>query len=141
MTLETHTSLASAFVGRDREITALSSHLDAAGAGRGGLILLMGEAGADKTRTAEELSAIAASRGCRVVWGRCHEDEGAPPYWPWIELLRACLGDPSVVRELTDETTAHVSELLRAHQRIRASGGSTPKRDAAPPVGGSIPLM
>jgi len=57
------------------------------------LLLLVGDAGVGKTRTAEEAAALAARRGCRVRWGRCHEDQGMPPWWPWTELLRACLRD------------------------------------------------
>ena len=32
---------------------------------------------------------LAAQRGAQVHWGRCYENEGAPPYWPWIQPLRA----------------------------------------------------
>lgn len=24
-----------------------------------------------------------------MLWGRCHEGEGAPTYWPWVEAIRA----------------------------------------------------
>lgn len=24
-----------------------------------------------------------------MLWGRCYEDKGVPPYWPWIEIIRA----------------------------------------------------
>jgi hypothetical protein len=27
-----------------------------------------------------------------VCWSRCAEAAGAPPYWPWIQLLRALGG-------------------------------------------------
>ena len=57
--------------------------------GRGRLVLLVGEPGIGKTRTAEELATYARVRGARVLWGRCHEGEGAPAYWPWVQALRA----------------------------------------------------
>jgi hypothetical protein len=22
-----------------------------------------------------------------VLWGRCHEESGAPPYWPWVQVI------------------------------------------------------
>ena len=47
------------FVGRQREIDALSSALDDALAGHGRLVMLVGEPGIGKTRTAQELSVLA----------------------------------------------------------------------------------
>jgi hypothetical protein len=26
-----------------------------------------------------------------VLWGRCVEEGGAPPYWPWVQVLRSHL--------------------------------------------------
>ncbi len=23
------------------------------------------------------------------MWGRCYEEEGAPPYWPWVQPIRS----------------------------------------------------
>ena len=77
------------FVGREQEMRALGELLDQAVQGQGGLVLLSGQAGIGKTRTAEELAALAQTRGLAVLWGRCHEGGGAPPYWPWAEVLRA----------------------------------------------------
>jgi DNA-binding CsgD family transcriptional regulator len=79
------------FVGRGRELAELSAALDRALAGRGQMVLLAGEPGIGKTRTAAELAGIAEERGCRVLWGRCYEWEGAPAYWPWVQLLRGYL--------------------------------------------------
>jgi hypothetical protein len=45
-------------------------------------LLIGGEAGIGKTRVAEELVGEARAWEVRVVWGRCHEGEGAPAYWP-----------------------------------------------------------
>ena len=52
-------------------------------------MLIAGEAGIGKTRIAEELCADARAHEAQVVWGRCHEGEGAPAYWPWRQTLRA----------------------------------------------------
>jgi len=57
--------------------------------GRGQIAMLAGEPGIGKTRIAQELARHAESEGGRVLWGRCYEGEGAPPYWPWIEPVRA----------------------------------------------------
>lgn len=76
------------FVGRERELSILRGALDHARAGRGGIVLLAGEPGIGKTRTAQELSDHAVRQGMLVLWGRCPEEPGAPPYWPWLQLLR-----------------------------------------------------
>src|SRR4029453_9172687 len=73
------------FVGRERELEALTARLADARAGRGRLVLLVGEPGIGKTRIAEELIARAATSNDRILWGRCAEQEGAPAYWPWVQ--------------------------------------------------------
>ena len=76
------------FVGRQQEMAALKSALDDALSGRGRLVMLAGEPGIGKTRTAQELAALAETEGARVLWGWCYEEEGAPPYWPWVQAIR-----------------------------------------------------
>lgn len=61
--------------------------LEATGAGRGQLCLLVGEPGIGKTRLADETAAVAHGRGIPVLWGRCWEAGGAPAYFPWLEPL------------------------------------------------------
>ncbi len=78
----------SVFVGRQREMGELQATLDRALSGQGCLVMLGGEPGIGKTRTAQELASYAESKGARAFWGRCYEGEGAPPYWPWVQLLR-----------------------------------------------------
>jgi tetratricopeptide (TPR) repeat protein len=85
-------SSGSVFVGRGREMAELLTGLGDARAGRGRLFLLTGEAGIGKTRIAEELATRASATGTQVAWGRCWEGGGAPAYWPWVQVLRTCLG-------------------------------------------------
>jgi DNA-binding SARP family transcriptional activator len=80
-----------AFVGRDRELDALADGLERALSGSGSAFLVAGEPGIGKSRLAEELAVRAAERGARVLVGRCWEAGGAPPYWPWVQALRAHL--------------------------------------------------
>lgn len=78
-----------ALVGRTRERLALEAALGDAWAGRGQMVLLAGEAGIGKTALAEELAdRVGAEVGSAVAWGRCHEGEGAPAWWPWSQVLR-----------------------------------------------------
>jgi len=50
------------FVGREREMHALLTCLEAAVAGQGRMVFLTGEAGIGKTRTALEFATLARSR-------------------------------------------------------------------------------
>ena len=56
------------------------------------MVLVSGEAGIGKTRLAEELVARASAAGAAVAWGANNEGEGAPAFWPWVQVLRTVLG-------------------------------------------------
>ena len=57
----------------------LQAAMDRVVAGQGQLVMLAGEPGMGKTRTAQELASYAESLGSRVLWGWCYERDGAPP--------------------------------------------------------------
>ena len=76
-------------IGRGPEMEALSDALRRAADGAGRFVALTGPPGIGKTRLAQELAAEAEEAGAAVVWGRCADERGAPPYWPWVQLLRA----------------------------------------------------
>ena len=99
------------FVGREGVMARLGAELERALGGEGRCLALSGEAGIGKTRTLEELARYARGRGAAVLHGECHEQEGAPPYWPWVQILRAHLQvrDPFLVRE---ELASAPPELL-----------------------------
>ncbi len=84
-------------------MTELRGALEDAISGRGRMFLIGGEQGIGKTRLADELAIDAERRGMRVLWGRCWEGGGAPIYWPWVQVIRACAID-----------VARLSELLRS---------------------------
>ena len=81
------------FIGREREMAELTAALDSALLGRGQLVMLVGDPGIGKTRIAEELANLAEQRGAIALWGRCPEERGAPPYWPWVQIIRAYLAN------------------------------------------------
>jgi hypothetical protein len=60
------------------------------------LVLISGEPGIGKTRCAEAVAELAEDQGALVLWGRCHEEAGAPPYWPWVQSLRAYVAASSL---------------------------------------------
>ena len=76
------------FIGRQRELQTLRRALQDAVAGQPGIALLAGEPGIGKTRTAQEMIEFAARHEVLALWGRCPEEPGAPPYWPWLQLIR-----------------------------------------------------
>lgn len=76
-----------ATVGREREEAALDGLLDRAEQGETASALLVGEPGIGKSRLVEQLAARAGERGFQVAVGRCSQDDGAPPLWPWVSLL------------------------------------------------------
>jgi DNA-binding CsgD family transcriptional regulator len=109
------------FVGREVELAVLVADLDAAVAGRGGVVLLGGEPGIGKTRLAEELAAQATVRSALVLWGRCWEGEGAPAFWPWIQVVRAYVtgGEPAALRQDMGAGAADIAQLVPSvHERL-----------------------
>ena len=74
-------------VGRDAQLGTLVGRLDEAVAGSPAFVALTGDPGIGKTRLCAELVAVARERGVRVVVGRCSQDDGAPPLWPWQQVL------------------------------------------------------
>jgi predicted ATPase len=79
------------FVGRAEEITRLRARLSEAASGQGRLVMLVGEPGSGKTRTSEQLGTYARLLGAQVLVGRCYEGEGAPAFWPWVQVIRTCV--------------------------------------------------
>lgn len=102
------------FVGRRQALERLHGALDDARSGRGRVVMLVGEPGIGKTRLAEELEHHAIDRGARVLWGRSHEASGAPPYWPWVEVIRAYASsvEPDELREQLGESAAEVVRMV-----------------------------
>ena len=97
-------------------------------AGQGRLLLLAGEPGIGKTRTAEELATYARVRGARVHWGRCHEGEGAPPYWPWSQAIRAYVrdADPVGLRWQLGSRAAEIAQIVPELARAARDIGEPP---------------
>jgi hypothetical protein len=112
--IPTERAVVGAFVGREVELGRLSTALKDALQGQGRLVLVAGEAGIGKTRIAEELAVKARSRGVRVLWGRCHEEEGTPGYWPWIQMLRSYASSrvPAALAAELGEGAAELAQLV-----------------------------
>ncbi|GMV15339.1 MAG: hypothetical protein AMXMBFR56_35630 [Polyangiaceae bacterium] len=75
------------FVARDHELGEIEAALRRAQTTAGALYLVSGEPGIGKSRLCGEAAEVARKLGVTVVWGRCWEGRGAPPFWPWIEVF------------------------------------------------------
>src|SRR6204780_1971733 len=115
-------------LGRARELDIFRAAFDRMLAGRRQLVLISGEPGIGKTRCSEALADVAEDQGALVLWGRCHEEAGAPPYWPWVQILRSYV-DASSLDEvrLTMGTAANdIAALVPELVEISHRGHSTP---------------
>jgi DNA-binding NarL/FixJ family response regulator len=101
-------------VGRQRELDGLKAALEGALSGQGRLIMLVGEAGIGKTRTAEELASVARQRGVQVLWGRCPEERGAPTYWPWVQAIRSYVlkQEPDTLRSQMGVGAGDIAQII-----------------------------
>lgn len=76
-------------IGRAALLDALRHRVDEARAGRGGAVLIAGEAGMGKTRLVAEARAAAGAQGFRLLQGNCFQPDSACPYAPFLDLLHA----------------------------------------------------
>jgi tetratricopeptide (TPR) repeat protein len=76
-------------VGRESARASLCRAVDDAVAGRGRFTSVVGEAGIGKTALVAEVADYAVERGMGLLWATCWDGDGAPPYWPWVQVLRA----------------------------------------------------
>jgi len=119
----------SQIIGRDGELRRLAAALEDARAGRGRLFTIAGEPGIGKTRLCDELARLASDGGTPVAWGRCWEAGGAPPYWPWIEILRGLAIDPPRDDEDVLLAFADVARIVPSYARKLPGGISVSPLD------------
>jgi predicted ATPase len=104
-------------VGRVEELELLEAARVRAADADPAVVLVGGEAGVGKTRLVAELTARCVTDGTRVLAGGCVPvGDGALPYAPIVEALRALLGDVGVgaVRELVGPSWPELARLLPA---------------------------
>jgi DNA-binding SARP family transcriptional activator len=102
------------FVGRRRELEQLEAALSTARNGSRRLVLVAGDAGIGKTRLVEELGRRATDEGANVAWGRCYEGQGAPAFWPWVEVVRAIARSrrPDQLRRALGRAAADIAQIV-----------------------------
>jgi DNA-binding CsgD family transcriptional regulator len=107
-------------------MAVLTDSLAAAIDGLPRVVVCEGEAGIGKTRLAQELLRVAERRGVLWAWGSAAETSGAPPFWPWCQVLRG------LARRVDLEGLAGEHHLGAELARIAPDVVS-----AAPPLAGS----
>jgi tetratricopeptide (TPR) repeat protein len=78
-----------ALVGRRAELARVRAAFEHAQQGRGGVVMILGEAGIGKSRLVEELTSGRIGTDARVLVGHCHEAEQVLPFRPWIDAIRS----------------------------------------------------
>ena len=101
------------FVGRQRELEALASCLESTRSEGGQAVVVSGPAGIGKSRLVEQFVAERVEPEAVVV-GRCSESELAPPYLPWLQILKRLVS--------RDEHTGSKASVLSAISGGRRNG-------------------
>ena len=110
------------FMGREQDLTAATAMLASLQSGKGGLLLVVGEAGVGKSRLLCEMR-NSTSAALQWLQGHCDAFSEQISFWPFIELLGPVVGltDMSMMdkrwarpttRNLTDLLGHEVDELL-----------------------------
>lgn len=129
---ESRTGGGEVFVGRSPELAALDLALAEASSGAPRLVVVGGEPGIGKSRLLDEFASGLAGRGTAVHWGRCREAGGAPPYWPWIQVLRT-VGRQLDDRQLADAVGHSAGDLAQVMpEMVERLGDAPPVPDLDP---------
>jgi len=89
-------------LGRGAELDQLKDAFHEASGGEGHVVLVTGEPGIGKTRLLDELSDHAANCDATVSSASCPDDPGAPPFWPWSQIIQP------LVQGMEDEVLVEV---------------------------------
>lgn len=102
------------YIGRVAERATLNEMVEAASAGRGGMVLIGGPAGLGKSRLTREATALGVRLGMNVLTGHCLDMESPPPYQPSIDHLEQAARQASTegFRAALGENAPEVAKLL-----------------------------
>jgi predicted ATPase len=112
-------------VGRGAQLAVAAAHVADLDRSRGGLVLLTGEPGIGKTRLAEEIVGLGRERGARSAWATAWQGDGAPPLWPWVQVLRQLAGSEATLAQFVAESpgaspAAHFAQSEAVANVLRA---------------------
>ena len=114
--------LVGSLLGRERPFALVRQALGLAVDGHGGLVLVAGEAGIGKTALVAAVADEARRQGVYVLNGTCWDGQGAPGYWPWVQVVRALERVAPHWRELPERAEVGVARLLgETEEEIRST--------------------
>lgn len=91
-------------VGRREQLATATRAVVAADGGRGGALLVVGDAGMGKTRFVDAVAAAGAERGWHVLRAGAREAEGRTPYRPLAEAIEPLLVErPDLAARLSEQ--------------------------------------
>lgn len=109
-------------LGRDQQLAEMETLLHR---GDVSTVAVSGETGIGKTWLLEAFGGRSSQLGHLALWGGCQEIEGAPPLWPWIQVLRSLAQihpplDRQALTGLLDDEVPTGSAVGAKMQRHRA---------------------
>jgi predicted ATPase len=102
------------FIGREQETKQLRVALNETLSGNGHLFMLVGEPGSGKTRMTEQLATYARLCNAQVLTGSCYEGEGAPAFWPWLQIIRQYVQsrEPSTLLSIMGPGASEIAHVV-----------------------------
>ena len=100
---------------------------------RAELALVSGEPGIGKTRLCEELGVHARAERMNVVWARGWEGDGAPAFWPWVQVLRTLARETpaEILSTATEGAGADIARVVPDFARFVAGADDPPDAETA----------
>jgi AAA ATPase domain len=99
-----------------------------------------GEPGIGKTELALAFARAAGNDGALVLWGSAWEDGGAPPYWPWVQVLRS-YGRQAGSKALADAAGPQGAVLGQLLPELSTAGAGPVAESAGPGSGARFALF
>ncbi len=109
------------FVGRAVERAAFARFLEQVRNGEGRIVLIAGDAGVGKTRTAAELGTAASRQGMLTLVGSCYERNEPLPFSPFVEIMEAFVAqaqDLPTLRRVLGDNAAEIARLMPQLRRL-----------------------
>jgi len=113
MTARSPMRFSSVFVGRTSEMRRLKTAAEAAARGQGCVVTVFGDPGIGKSRLLQEFAREISDQAL-VLEGRCSYAEGAPPYFPWVQIITRYVRatKPALLRRVMGEHSSVIAEVV-----------------------------